>query len=241
MNYLIFGNSHLAAFKEAFNHSWNSPCSSIFLPTLNLDNLDEIVSGETSIAQLKFGDKEDQLEIPSATETTLIIVGNGNFGHFSTFEILGNLPPLWIFNSYSYCDVHPEYPPVSRALFNAYYAPIASHNLLDRWGFTVDFFNRFSKVIIFVSPTPARSFFERQRFSCNYLQSFCLQSFKSCYSYLFRQRILDLGLRNCQISLPSPCLENADGTTAREYLLNEPLQVHANSAYWIRQVKHFCS
>lgn len=241
MNYLIFGNSHLHAFKEAFNRSWDHSSVPVFIPTPNLENLDEIVSGQTSIARLKFGDIKSQLEIPSAIETTLVIVGNGNFGHFSTFEIVDTLPPLWVFNSTSCCDLLPEYPPVSRALFNAYYSRIASYHLFDRFGFTVDFFNKFFKVIIFASPTPARSFFERQRFSSNYLQSLCLQSFKSSYSSLFRQRILDLGVRNCRISLPSSRLENLDGTTACEYLLDERLQVHANTAYWIQRIYDFQS
>lgn len=245
MNLVVWGNSHLASFREAlFSVDAEQHAHARFLPTSNVVNLPDVVNHASRIARLTFSnDSTSLVDLPSCDDSFLVIVGNGNYGHFSTFERPGCSPPLWVYSPKMSParslnqNVLPPIPPISSTLFKIIYRDKPLQHLLYRCGFTKDYFDRFLKIFVFVSPTPARSFFERQNHSDHYLESGCLNYFKSAYGLLFQQQVNELGLQRLAINYPSYSLEDLDGTTLDEYLFDEEFQVHANRDYWKQRIQ----
>lgn len=246
MNYTIWGDSHLIGFMGAVeNLGLNDRADLTFLPTPNVVNIKEIVSGAASSASLLFDGEVTPVDLAQPEQSVLVVVGNGNFAHFSVYERKGGLPPLWVYAP----EIHasrgggegdgliPSIPPVSMGLFRAVYAESVGHNLLYRHGFTAHYFKRFVKLILFIPPSPSVAFFSRQLCSEGYLEAKCLHGFRRAYAALFKQEVRRLGLTSVEINDPSGALELEDGTTAEEYLVDEVLQVHGNAAYWERRIR----
>ncbi|SBO43780.1 hypothetical protein [Cyanobium sp. NIES-981] len=244
LSYTVWGDSHLIGFMEAVERMGLGNTSDLtFLPTPNVKNIKEIVCGTARSASLEFDGEMLSVELKPPEQSALVLVGNGNFSHFSVYERQGSLPPLWV------CLPGPRQaavaqagglasiPPVSMGLFQAVYAPSVRHNLLHRHGFTTEYFNRFNTVIVFLSPTPSADFFRRQLCSEGYLEANCLQGFKRAYAAVFELEVGQLGLRSVEVNYPLKQLEVEDGTTAPEYLLEEVLQVHGNAAYWESRIR----
>jgi hypothetical protein len=245
MNIVVWGNSHLTTFREAlFSLVTEQQVRASFLPTPNVVNRSDIINHLSGTARLAFSNGSTSfVELPPSSDSFLVIVGNGNYGHFSTFQRPGCFPPLWVYSSQLGLErnrdqsVIARMAPISSSLFKMIYRDKPLQHLLYRSGFSKVYFEQFLKVFIFVSPTPARSFFLRQNHSQNYLESGCLNYFKHAYGLLFEEQIDDLGLRGLAINYPSSMLESLDGTTLEEYLMDEELQVHANPDYWQQRIK----
>lgn len=245
MNIVVWGNSHLTTFREAlFALDTEQQVRASFLPTSNVVNRPDIINRSSGAARLSFSNGSTSLiELPPCSNSFLVIVGNGNYGHFSTFERPGCFPPLWVYSSQlslaRNLDQHviARIPPISSSLFSIIYRDKPLRNLLYRCGFGKGYFEQFLKVFVFVSPTPARSFFMRQNHSQYYLESGCLNSFKCAYGSLFEQEVNGLDLRGLRIQHPSSSLESLDGTTLDKFLLDEALQVHASQEYWKQRIE----
>ncbi|MFM1800124.1 MAG: hypothetical protein RLZZ117_2402 [Cyanobacteriota bacterium] len=244
MKLVVWGNSHLHAFRDAWLAlDRENRVPACFLPTPNVANFAEVVHHGSATATLNFPDGRTQaVTLPPADESVLVIVGNGNYGHFSTFERPGCLPPLWVYSPRVSQeqgvdpDLLPSIAPISSTLFEVIYRDKPLHGLLHRCGFSKDYFAQFLKVFIFISPTPASSFFRRQRHSLHYLEAACLRQFKQAYGRLFERQVQGLGLQELTLLNPSASLEAWDGTTSESYLLDEALQVHANQDYWQQRI-----
>jgi hypothetical protein len=245
MKFVVWGNSHLSAFRDAWLAlDGDKKVETSFLPTPNVANFSDVVLHSSQAARLTFPDGRTQVvALPPSTESCLVIVGNGNYGHFSTYERPGGLPPLWVYSP-RVCHergvnphLHPSLAPISSTLFEVIYRDTPLHCLLHRRGFTPAYFEQFLKIFIFVSPTPASSFFRRQLHSFQYLEAACLHQFKQAYGRIFEHQVHGLGLRELTLHYPLASLEAWDGTTSEKYLLDEELQVHANQDYWRQRIE----
>lgn len=245
MNVLAIGNSHLAAFRAAFDDLAPDRGRVQYLASPTIVNAGEFFGGHTSVARVTFKDSElQEVVVHDPAETDLFIVGNGVFGHFAVFCPDPDYTlPLFVWDP----EIAPAFPGlaayawssrlVSRSLFRAAYAQSVPHHLMRRWSMTADFLRRFRTVTVFASPTPGASFFVKQSTTPDvaaYLASGCLRNFKKHYRALVDEFVATLP---CAVVVAYPAAEeDAVGCTQERYLVAEELQVHATERYWASRI-----